>query len=103
VALGMPWKHEHVIFLGGTFFFEARSKERKEVWRGGASLRKQGRGTETYGNSTCFPIFPKHVPGTLRENPSLKLFPTQDVSKTCSILFSAKFEPISNLFRDRAQ
>ena len=29
-------------------------------------------------------------------------FPSQDVSKTCSILFSAKFGPFSNLFRGHA-
>jgi len=32
---------------------------------------EQGTGTETYGNSTCFPTLPKHVPGKLRETPSL--------------------------------
>jgi len=74
LALGMPWKHEHVIFFGGNFFL-SHYQERKEVWGGEESLREQGTGTETKGNSTCFPMFPKHVPRTLRENPSLILSP----------------------------
>jgi len=30
LALGMPWKHEHVIFFGGNFFL-SHYQERKEV------------------------------------------------------------------------
>jgi len=37
----------------------------------GNSLRKQETRTETYANSTCFPMFPTHVSETLKKKPSL--------------------------------
>jgi hypothetical protein len=59
---------EIIIFFWRDLFFLVTVKERKEVGRGGESLQKQGTGTETYGNRTCFPMFLKHVPGTLKKN-----------------------------------
>jgi len=66
-AKGVPWNHEQSFFFGGT----VTVKKKKGSRGGGNSLRKQKTGTETYGNSTCFPMFPKHVPETLKKNPSL--------------------------------
>ena len=62
----------NIFFL--TFFwrFIFKSHSQKEGSMGvRGSLRKQGRGTGTHGNSTCSPMFPEHVPRTLREKPSL--------------------------------
>ena len=47
---------KRIVFLAGLFVFELRIKERKEVRGGGISLREQGTGTETNGNSTS--VFP---------------------------------------------
>jgi len=64
--------HEQLFVFGGTFFFGVTVKQRKGVSRGGGkSLREQEKGTGTYGNSTCSPMFPEHVTGTLMENLSL--------------------------------
>jgi len=58
------------IFFCREFVFGITVK-RKEGSRRGGGPWEQGTGTEKYGNSTCFSMFPKHVHGTLRENPSL--------------------------------
>ena len=62
LALGMPWKHEHVcFFLGETFFLS--HGQRKEGSRGeGGSFREQRKGTARNGN-----MFP-YVPGTHSRN-----------------------------------
>jgi len=52
--------------LAGLFFI-VTVKKKKEV--GGEILTKIR--TETYRNSISFPTFPKHVPETLKKNPSL--------------------------------
>jgi len=71
VALGKPWKHEFVFFFWrDSCFFESRKEGIRE---GGGSLRKQPTEIETYGNSTCFAMFPKHVSETLTENPNADL------------------------------
>jgi len=75
VALGVPWNHEQSFFLAGLCFFVVTVKKKEGSRGGGKSLRKQETGTETYGNSTCFPMFPKHVPKTLKKTPLLDYAP----------------------------
>ena len=68
VALGQPWKHKLVFFFCQDFFFFESRKE--GIREGEGSLQKQGTETETYGKSTCFAMFLKHVSETLTEKPN---------------------------------
>ena len=61
--------HEHLLlFLAGTDVFFLSHGQRQEGSRGGAILTGTGKRNR---NSACSPMFPEHVSGTLRENPSL--------------------------------
>ena len=69
-------------FLAGPCFLLVTVKKKEGSNGGRNSLRKQETGTEKYGNSTCFPMFPKHVPKTLK-NPSLTCIGPRLLSKLC--------------------
>ena len=58
VALALEWRGKKNFILAGLFYLSYGQRKKGSRGRGG-SLRKQGTGTETYGNSTCFPMFPK--------------------------------------------
>ena len=68
-----------------------------DSWEGGNYGNREQEETGTYGNSACPPMFPEHVPRTLRENPLLGI---PSLRRSLRRIFSAMGFPFESESRE---